>query len=178
MSGIFQVEIIVNGVRRGEQHIINNIVREALAKMGGMWREEYLPIHFTRKAFYRYSSYVPRSGDYGSGKPFKRSYAQNKKRKYPANAGLPNVYSGEARSEALQSKKVISTATSKRARAECPLPLKFNFKNPISNVHPVKEMTEVVRVEIRAMEKALAEWVAEGMTQMQTEREFGIRIAA
>lgn len=172
-----EIEIIHVGIRRGEQHLVNQVVRESLRAMGLEWREEYLPLHFTYRAKTRYK-YTPRKGERGSDSniPFSKTYTGKKLRE--KSHTLPLVYSGATRDEALASRAAKARATSKRAYVELPLPVGLNRRHPKSKVKMREEVEDVIRVEIRALEKLLGEEVDRRWGELNKTKEFGVRIAA
>lgn len=176
LSGFLEIEIIHNGIRRGEQHLVNQVVREALREMGLEWRREFLPLKFKKQAYRRYN-YTPRDGDPGSDAPsFNKSYQGRKLR--DKGHTLPNVYSGAGRDAALASMQANARATSKRAYVTLPLPVGFNRKHPNTDVNMRRELEVVIRSEVRHLEKLLGEEVERRWQKLNITKEFGVRIAA
>lgn len=175
MANFFQIEIVHEGVRRGQQHIVNRVVREALQAMGLEWRAVYLPDHFTKKGARKYG-YMPRSGEPGSNRGWSRSYTKHKLAIQKHT--LPLVWSGEGRGEALYSKQAIAKATSKRAHVTLPLPRVFNWKNPKSNVNMRKEIETVTTDEVRSLERFLVEEIERRWQRLNETMQFTVRIAA
>lgn len=175
MPGVFQIEVVHVNVRRGEQHLVNRIVRTAMQEMGLKWRDDYLPDHFTNRGATKYR-YTPRDGERASGKKFKQSYTGQKLKKYGHTR--PLEWSGDTKRQALSDRRAIAKSTSKRSHVSCPLPVGLNRKNPNTEINMREEIETVTTSEIRELEKYLGERVQAGWDESILTKEFGVRIAA
>lgn len=154
---MIQVTVNLSGAEMLTRKKINDAMRRAMYSLGVRFKTLLLPKHFT-KAGAREYGYKPRKGESGSGRRFEKSYTWRKLRKFSHT--LPLVYSGELRKETLfGSQKIRVTSTSKESTVHIGLPLKANYKNPHSEIHPLKELQTVSEMELARMEVWLTEYV-------------------
>ena len=111
-----QIYFTRTGVAGIGRRALQAVGRAAMITTATFWQTKFLPLHFTRRAFRLYG-YKPRSGDPGSGKPFKGSYAESKVRRKANGEGVraigenkPFVFSGRSRDQAVNQSNVTATA--------------------------------------------------------------------
>lgn len=105
-----------SGVSGISRRLLQSVGRAAAFATALYWAQNYLPIHFTKRAIRRYG-YAPRSGEPGSGKAFKGSYSEAKLKRRSNGDGVqaigevkPFVWSGRSREKALSGANVTAVA--------------------------------------------------------------------
>jgi len=141
----------------GKRHI-NNAMRRTLYAVGVRWVRRYLKLHFGNRATRRYG-YAPRSGEAGSGRPFRGSYTQRKLKSQGHTR--PLEHSGEGKRLALYGKKSIKATATGGQKAEAQvtitLPRKFNRVNPKSKTRPPDEIRATNATELEELAVFLTE---------------------
>lgn len=154
---MIRITVRLRGAELLTQKKINDAMKRAMYSLGVRWKTLFLPKHFTKGGAKEYG-YKPRKGEAGSSRKFKGSYTWRKLVKFKHT--LPLVYTGEMRQEALfGSRKIRVTSTSKESTVYISMPMKANFKNPKSEVHPIQELRKVSEGELAQMEVWLTEYV-------------------
>ena len=148
---VVTVQIKVTGAEGIETRRLNKMAKTALLSVGDRWHEKYLKLHFTRRGAQIFG-YGARSGEPGSGRPFKGSYAAWKSRSGKGNQ--PLVKSGKGKAEALAN-KVFRARISSKLRAAIltiSLPRIFNFnlrRTGKSKTNANEEIRRVTRAQTR-----------------------------
>ena len=124
------------------------IVRRVNKSIPVGWLTVYLPRHFGNQATRRYG-YTPRSGERGSGRPFKGSYTQHKLRTHGHTR--PLEYTGGSRRSAETNNRATSTINS--ASAVMPGARGYNRRYSGSKINMNQELTRVLEEENQNLDR-------------------------
>lgn len=146
---ILSIDVRLSGIETLSRSQVNRVMKRAYYEMGSYWRKHFLPLHFGERATQRYG-YTLRSGARNARLPRlgKRLNSTYSARKYRfVGHTRPLEFTGEGKRKALYEKRI--SATSKKVVVR--LPLKFNLRNPHSQVHMADEIRAVRRDELGEM---------------------------
>lgn len=155
---VVTVQIRVTGAEGIKPRQLNKMAKTALLSVGDRWYGRYLKLHFTRRGAQIFG-YGARSGEPGSGRPYKGSYAEWKSKRGKGNQ--PLVKSGRGKAEALAN-KVFRVRISSKLRAAIltiSLPKIFNFnlrRAGKSKTNANEEIRRVTHVQSRDLSSHFA----------------------
>ncbi len=175
----FTSELQLDGFAAATKRDLQNAQRDTWRFIGLWWHRTLKAVKFTKRGATRYK-YAPRSGNPGSGRRFKGSYAQAKvlKTKYRGlgvpsiGENKPNVWSGRSRASAMAGRKVKATASSS-GKGSVDITINapaLNFKNPKSKAHPRKEVTATTSAEISEMERVSLNRFEKNVTRIRRKK--------
>ena len=138
-------------LKKVKRSLINTAMRRALYTVGEHWHKKYLPMHFGDGASARYK-YEGRKVGYLRRKKQK----QKGRREWTRRDLKPLEFTGDAKREALNTKRIKSAFRGGEGYVRISLPAKFNWKHPNSAVRMNEEIRTVREDELQALAAILA----------------------
>lgn len=150
------------GIKQIGRKAMRDALRDSLRIVGRYWQRYFLPIHFTKAAYKRYS-YAPRAGDPGSGRAFRGSYQWRKLNGYKNRDGLPSarttkplVYTGRSMESGKRGTVVPAANSAERGYVEVTIPAPaLNYQPPKFKGNMREEVKRVIPEEERKLEEIM-----------------------